>query len=430
MGRPWLVQLLTYVSTVYNVGPKIKQAKDGRKQPQIMASTVFCILLLGFLFRMESFNQLNGWIRMGRFRKLFPKGTRLPFVDAIRDSLSQFELRLLHEVHEDIIQTARKNKVFQQGNIGGMKVAGLDGVEMFESTKKCCEHCLTRVKEGVTHYFHRAVGCMTVGSDPHVILGMEHLHPKQDGSDKDEGELTGGKRLLRRLYKAFHHFADVIVADALYSNAPFVQMIESIGMDAVIRIKNQRLNIVKDAMGLFKGRTADGMWEVKDAEPQSNRTKRRNQRIQVQAWEDEFEMQGLGHPIRFIRFVETVSGTVFQGGKPKPVTVVKEVWVITTLGQSIPAQTVWKIIHKRWDIENNGFRELKTKWHIHHCFMHDPRAIEVILLFIVIAFNLFQLYLFRRIRGFRKLRMTQALLVEELRIQGASLDKPLLILLE
>lgn len=43
--------------------------------------------------------------------------------------------------------------------------------------------------------------CATVGSDTHLILGQEMLKPKQDGSDKDEGEITGGKRLIRRLYK-------------------------------------------------------------------------------------------------------------------------------------------------------------------------------------------------------------------------------------
>ncbi|MDQ0045979.1 hypothetical protein J2T18_000251 [Paenibacillus polymyxa] len=32
-----------------------------------MASTVFYVMLLGLLFRMESFNQLNGWLRGGRF---------------------------------------------------------------------------------------------------------------------------------------------------------------------------------------------------------------------------------------------------------------------------------------------------------------------------------------------------------------------------
>ena len=34
---------------------------------------------------------------------------------------------------------------------------------------------------------------MTVGKVPHVILGQEMLKPK-DGAEKDEGELTGGKR--------------------------------------------------------------------------------------------------------------------------------------------------------------------------------------------------------------------------------------------
>lgn len=111
--------------------------------------------------------------------------------------------------------------MLQEGTIGGLVVVGLDGVELFESTTKCCEHCLMRVKDGVPHYFHCAVGCMTVGSDPHLILGLESLHPWTDGSKKGEGELTGSYRLLRRLYREYHHFADVVVADALYANAPF-----------------------------------------------------------------------------------------------------------------------------------------------------------------------------------------------------------------
>ena len=41
--------------------------------------------------------------------------------------------------------------------------------------------------------FHRSVVCMTVGKVPHVILGQEMLKPT-DGAEKDEGELTGGKR--------------------------------------------------------------------------------------------------------------------------------------------------------------------------------------------------------------------------------------------
>ena len=70
---------------------------------------------------------------------------------------------------------------------------------------------------------------MTVGKAPHVILGQEMLKPK-DGSGKDEGELTGGKRLIERLRKRHGHFADVIVADALYLNAPFIKTLKENGL--------------------------------------------------------------------------------------------------------------------------------------------------------------------------------------------------------
>ena len=57
------------------------------------------------------------------------------------------------------------------------------------------------------------------------------LKPR-DGAEKDEGELTGGKRLIKRLRKRHGHFADVIVADALYLNAPFINTIKENGKKA------------------------------------------------------------------------------------------------------------------------------------------------------------------------------------------------------
>jgi len=37
------------------------------------------------------------------------------------------------------------------------------------------------------------------------------LEPRKNRSNKGEGELTGTKRLLGKLYKEHHHYADVIV---------------------------------------------------------------------------------------------------------------------------------------------------------------------------------------------------------------------------
>ena len=126
---------------------------------------------------------------------------------------SGIDSKEIQEIHAETIDIIKRNRVFRDGSIGGYIVAGIDGMELFSSTKKSCPDCLIRKNwVGKTEYFHRSVVCMTVGRSPHVIFGQEMLK-RRDGSEKDEGELTGAKRLIRRLKKRHGHFADVIVAD-------------------------------------------------------------------------------------------------------------------------------------------------------------------------------------------------------------------------
>jgi len=398
MNKSYLKQMLSYFSRVYHLGEKIKSLKDGRIDPQIKTSTISFIVLFAFICRLRSFNRLEHWLEKGRFKKLFPKKTRLPHIDAVRRSLSNFNIDSLDNMHDHIIKTIFRNKVFRNGTIDGIKVAAIDGVEIFESTKKSCEKCLTRVdKQGITHYFHRAVVCATIGLDPHIVLGYEMLEPKSDGSDKDEGEITGGKRLIRKLYGKFHHFADIIVADALYCKAPWLKEVLSIGMDAVVRVKDERLHIVKDALGLFQSRQANKQWVVNAGS---------TNKIIVSAWDDDgFEMTDM--EVRFVRFVEEI----YEGNVKKES---KEVWIVTT-NKNICAETLWKIIHKRWDIENNVFHQLKTECHLDHCYLHSPTGIDAIVGFMMIAFNLTQLYFFRNIRGFKEKGFLQIDIIEDLK---------------
>ena len=89
------------------------------------------------------------------------------------------------------------------------------------------------------------------------------LKPR-DGAEKDEGELTGGKRLIRRLKERHGHFADVIVADALYLNAPFINTIKECGLDAVIRLKDERRNCFrmrKACLSGMRGKKVVYLWK-------------------------------------------------------------------------------------------------------------------------------------------------------------------------
>ena len=141
---------------------------------------------------------------------------------------------------------------------------------------------------------------MITGKSPHVILGQEMLKPR-DGSGKDEGELTGGKRLIERLKKRHGHFADVIVADALYLNAPFINTLKENGLEGVIRLKDERRMIFQDAEHLFKqdeGKKAS-FWKGKK---------------KIEVWDlSGFEMEGCPYKLRVVRYRERWEE---KGGKP------------------------------------------------------------------------------------------------------------------
>jgi hypothetical protein len=385
-----------YINKVYGVAHYVRQIRDKRKRRSIKTSVVSYLLIFAFMFRVSSFNEMKYYMEENkqRFKNLFPKGTRLPKIDAVREIVKKMELSDVRQMFNGIINKAVENKVLRENTINGLRAAAVDGVELFSSKVKCCENCLTREVKGEAEYFHKAVVCMTVGCDPHIALGVEMLGPKNDGSDKDEGEMTGVKRLLKNLRSTHYHFADVIVADALYMNSPFINLVKGIGMDVVIRAKDQRLNIVKDALGLFKNRKAD--YEFNDT----------NKRVLV--WdEDGFQMDGCDENIRFLKFEE-------HWVTPKGKKMVREAWCITTLNKSISAHTVWLIMRKRWDIENNGFRMLKTYFNADHNYVHGNDCNEKILLFILMAFNMTELFLFRRLKNFRERRLIRKEIVTTL----------------
>lgn len=135
---------------------------------------------------------------------------------------------------------------------------GSVAVELFDFVLKLCEDFCDAFAGCIIddrHKFIAAVSSyeMLRGNrvSPHVIFGQEMLKPR-DGSEKDEGELTGAKRLIRHLKKRHGHFADVIVADALYLNAPFINTLKECGLETVIRLKDERRLLFQDAESMFQ----------------------------------------------------------------------------------------------------------------------------------------------------------------------------------
>lgn len=406
MNKGYLKTLLKYISNVYDMGKKINSLNDKRQNKRIKTKAVALSLLLGFMISTRSFNKLDDCLENNDFRKLVPKKLKMPRIGAVRDSLKTFEIDGLVRVHDEILKKSKENKLYRDGTIDGLKVAALDGVELFSSKKKSCPKCLVRVINEVPHYYHKAVVAAYVGKDPHLVLGQEMLKPDKDSSShKGEGELTAAKRLINSLHQKHHNFADVVVYDAIACNAPWINFIKQYNMEAVVRVKNERLNIVKDALGIFSDREADSVWDVKT---------KNNKITRVSAWSENIDMSGVESGIRFIKFMEDVINL-----KTGEILKTSEIWIITT-AKNMSLDTLRKITHARWGIENNIFRQLKNQWHMDHCFMHHENGLEATLMFMIIAFNLMQLFFFRRLKNFRERKLLQIEVIERIILEMVS----------
>jgi hypothetical protein len=179
-----LIDFLRYSNKVYGLREKINSVTDYRKKPKIPAGIIIFVALCGFLFRIGSFNQLKYHIK----RKLFDflrvgrSDLTVPSTETVRRQLKAPQtLSYMKLMNKSIVNKARRNGVLRRNAIRGYKVVAIDGVELFNSTKKCCDSCLMRVVQGVPQSFHGAVVAMSVGPKPNIVLGTQMLEPKKDG---------------------------------------------------------------------------------------------------------------------------------------------------------------------------------------------------------------------------------------------------------
>ncbi len=137
----------------------------------------------------------------------------------------------------------------------------------------------------MTEYYHRGVVCHLIGHDLAVPLDVELLLP-------GEGEETAAKRLLERVFALYRRFFDVVVGDALYLDAPFMNFCREHGKHAIVTIRGDHRLLLQDAQGLFRQQDP-GEWTEGNC--------------RVQFWDVEgfTSCEGVKEPLRVLHAVET-----------------------------------------------------------------------------------------------------------------------------
>jgi len=214
-----------------------------------------------------------------------------------------------------------------------------------------------------------------IGNHPRLTIDFELYQGSSDSSKKAEGELTVAKRLLEKVCQIYKGLVDIVVYDALACNSIWINHCINNKMIPVVHVKENNISSIKEIKSKINKSKSKAEW----------RNSKRS--CVVKAYEEGFKMDGVTRTLRFVKF-----------SKKTPEGKYSQVLVVTT-DFDIPLHTLYKIMHKRWDIENSTFNKLKTYASLDHCFVHHANATRSILHIMVTANNIMQLFVHRRLAG-------------------------------
>ena len=292
MRKNYFAKLVKYMKNVYHIENGLNKLSDGRVNPTYKTAQVITLVLLGFLLRIKSFNELNLMIKNNEFRELFRRGTQLPLVDAIRDTLKVIDIKGLKQINEYIIKKAIENKVFENGTIDGHTVVAIDGTKFFGSNKKSCPECL----RNKAHCFHSGAVMSIVGDGAKLVIDFENYRPGQDSVSKDEGEQNVAKRLLTDVVSVHKKLINVVVYDALACNSVWINHCVKHDVEVIVRAKNNNNNSIREVKKrVNKSETVEVWTDEKGFE-------------KIEVYESVFTMGKILELVRFVKY--TIKWTI------------------------------------------------------------------------------------------------------------------------
>jgi hypothetical protein len=369
-----LKRTLRYGQKIFGLLSLLEQTQDHRPKPQIPAAAFSTAMLILFLCRMPSLNALDQYRGQRSLRRFLRRP--LPCGDQIANVAEVLDLPWLRGALAQMCRRLGRNKVLQA--MRGHRLGVVDGHEINRSYKRNCKDCQQRQitvngKKRI-QYYHRAVIFQLVGEGFRLLLDFELLRPKED-------EGTAALRLIERVLKHYPRSFDILLGDGLYPQARFFKLLRRHQKHALVVLKDDRRDVLKDARGLFRDgpqityRQGHTLYQCRDVED-------------LRSWDS------YPAPVRVVQSIETTTLRERIGHKWHDRKVTTEwLWVTTLTASEVPTRTIVFFGHERWRIENEGFNELCNQWHADHYFRHDATAITAFWLILFMAHALFHCFL-------------------------------------
>jgi hypothetical protein len=364
VSGPTPQRLWKYVTQGLRLAGYFQAPGDGRQMPQIPAHALVWGLVIGHILREDTFAGVEALVRSTARRAL---RVSRRFGD---DALAYFTERLdpapTRAAVAGILRRGKRNKAFTARPWIGLAVDG--------TTTTCCQAagcrlCRPLQKEGqILGYRHHVVMVSVVGTTLAVPCDVEPYGP-------GDSEYAAGQRGIRRVVRQLGpRFADYVVADGAFATAPFLHAVGDLGLRAVVRLKENLPDLYEAAQRRFA------------AQPPTETFAEGQDRVEV--WDaDDFD------PWEALRW-ETVRVLKYRQTKPAG-QVIEAMWLTDWPASAVPSRALYRMAKSRWEVENEGFNEAKTRHGMEHICHHDANSLLVGWLILLLAIAIERLYRLR-----------------------------------
>ena len=391
MTRPTPRRLWKYVAGPLHLTAYFRGPGDGRVQPQIPATVLVWAFVVGQVLRECSFHEVEALVRSPARRAL---RVAQGFGD---DALAYFTERLepgpTRTALAGTVRRAKRNKAFSASGWIGVAV---DGTGAGHGQTPGCPLCHpVRDAQGeVSGYLHHFAMLSVVGTGLTLPFDVEPYGP-------GDSEYGAGQRLLQRaIPQVGRRFADYVVADGEFATAPFLHVAGDLGLRVVARLKGNLPTLLAAAEARFT------------PQPPTLTFADRGERIELWDADDFDPWESLRWPtVRVLRYRQhKADGTV-----------VEAYWLTDFPSARVGSRLLYRFAKSRWEIENEGFNDGKTRYGLEHIRHHHANSMLVVWLLTLLALTIERLY---RLRYLHRGRHRPATPIEFLRMLRLSLCPP------
>jgi hypothetical protein len=364
---------------------------DGRCAPVVPARALLWALLAAYLVRDGAFHAVEALVRSPARRAL---GIRQPFGD---DTVAYFTERLEVRATRAALVTAVRQAKRRKGFDDVVRI----GVVLDGTTVGRCPWCHPLIVPHLTEAGARSAVGLVVGQHHQLALlsvvgGVLQLPVDLEPYGPGDSELAASLRVLDRGVAALGpRFAQYVLGDGLYANAPFLHAVGDRGLRAVVRLKANLPTLFAAAQARFEGTSPRDTFE--------------DHGDRVEVWDaDDFDpWEGLRWPtVRVLRYRQThPDGTV-----------VEAYWLTDCSARRVSSQALYRLAKGRWTIETQGFNDGKSRYGLDHVPHHEANSLLIHWLLVLLTLTLERLFRLRYLHRGGHAPISAIALVRRLRL--------------